>query len=280
MAVKRNGFTLIELLVVISIIALLVGILLPALGAARRTALDIKCKNQLRQFGVAFHTYATDNNDVLPPNQVSTIGEKTWLLSYHRNKKVKFRRGPQQGSIFPYVGESAELYRCPALDEGATKSNGDPSNDGVGSNGRFDYSTFNSWNAARIDQIQNQSVISRVVPGNGTEIDIITPLLIEEDPEFFMNNGNADSQHAASDRIGRWHSGNKGNFAAIDGSTDSFEGDGEQDFPNADMWYSRAPDGLHRSLGTAQRSLEGRTPASQTGFGYKLGEWGMTQRPN
>jgi prepilin-type N-terminal cleavage/methylation domain-containing protein len=62
----RRGFTLIELLVVISIIALLVGILLPALGAARRSAQRLQDLSNLRQFNIAHTTRAVDNKGVLP----------------------------------------------------------------------------------------------------------------------------------------------------------------------------------------------------------------------
>ncbi len=67
MSVHRKGFTLIELLVVISIIALLVGILLPALGAARKSAQNMLCLSNERQIGLALLTYSNENKDILPP---------------------------------------------------------------------------------------------------------------------------------------------------------------------------------------------------------------------
>jgi len=62
----RGGFTLVELLVVIGIIAILMGVLLPALTKARRAAQEIQSASNLRQFGFGFQIYADANNGFLP----------------------------------------------------------------------------------------------------------------------------------------------------------------------------------------------------------------------
>jgi prepilin-type N-terminal cleavage/methylation domain-containing protein len=70
----RCGFTLIELLVVISIIALLIGILLPALGAARETARAIACGSNLRQISISAEVYANDFDDQYPTRGGDPVG--------------------------------------------------------------------------------------------------------------------------------------------------------------------------------------------------------------
>lgn len=65
--VRKSAFTLIELLVVMSIISLLIAVLLPALGAARKSAQDVQCKSNQKSLGVAIYAYSLDDHEFVIP---------------------------------------------------------------------------------------------------------------------------------------------------------------------------------------------------------------------
>ena len=84
MRLRSTAFTLVELLVVVSVIALLIGILLPALGASRDAARQVQCLANLSSIGKAVASYTTDHRGSFPRNSHSTGNQNSpdaWLQS-------------------------------------------------------------------------------------------------------------------------------------------------------------------------------------------------------
>jgi prepilin-type N-terminal cleavage/methylation domain-containing protein len=127
MCIKIRGFTLIELLVVISIIALLMAIMMPALQRVKEQAQEMRCRANLHQYGIAQSVYLDDNDGRYPSAWISLVKTEAPVAGYQRYCRWHDPRYPADGPFWSYLSES-KVHLCPtfkilAKSEGARHPN-------------------------------------------------------------------------------------------------------------------------------------------------------------
>lgn len=125
---RKKAFTLIELLVVISIIAVLLAVILPALKVAKQQAQAIVCLANLRSLSTAWYTYTGENNGKLVPGNIPNSSSRNFWVSAPQDEASNYRgiqpvlledelRGIERGLLYSYI-KDVKTYRCPG-DKGA-----------------------------------------------------------------------------------------------------------------------------------------------------------------
>ena len=116
---QTNGFTLIELLVVIAIIAILAGMLLPALSKAKQKGHGIKCLNNMRGLTLGWTIYAGDHDDRIPFAGSGTGVSGAWIsgqMDFNPANPSNWDTTVdlEKSVLWPYSGKTAEVFKCPA----------------------------------------------------------------------------------------------------------------------------------------------------------------------
>ena len=225
---RQGAFTLVELLVVIGIIAILIAILMPALGRARDQANGVKCAANMRQLMTGALMFAQDHKGHLFGNWSDANNPDEEKRDFLAGSTMDWRKAPQAGTLWRYV-KSAETYRCPS------RVQGEDTIGGGYSNGHFDYSACLMLTGARVSNVKQESryvfVPSSIgnlgenataALGMGPTETRPTPVFVEE-TSFRLTKYNIEGGWSNVDEHSDHHRGGS-YYASIDGSVHWFNG--------------------------------------------------------
>ena len=232
----RRAFTLIELLVVIAIISLLLAIIIPSLGAARAMSRTTLCTSNMRQLCIGWNSYMTENFDTLPGGTNDFYNKQTrstvhpgypvnygnwvsldWLGTIGETGDQR-RDVPSAGTIFKYVGEQTDAYKCPEdRIDAAENSNGQIRNDTL-----YSYTAAPMLTGAKGNSLKRTIWAENYPPQhlytqwNLNTISSVPWLMVEEDEGVSLAFV-TDSAWSNEDKITNRHRGSLGTIGYIDG---------------------------------------------------------------
>ena len=253
---RTDGFTLIELLVVISIIALLVGILLPALGSARRAARSVVCKSNMRQWGIALNVFMVNHDDQLPREVVGInhpeLDTDYWFF---HNALPQAIGQPTYAEVY---GDTANpdreipsdwIWWCP---EGG-KDHPNPFNYGMnnvlnGTSSNLPNYSFGGWKGLiNVNQIPNPTNTLFLGEPEIDDTKLTSPIISG------LSIGPDTAAHIDDDQDGGFrHPGESANFLLLDGHVENYsvaEANTREPYANGLPSMAQTKNGVHKTAG-------------------------------